>query len=411
MAVTADHVSGGQDRPRDGRRLARRGARAVRLRVPHRGVARRALRRAARDRPPPAERGRAVRLRRQALHAEELRRAAEAGPASVPDPRRRRAKRGTARPAVRFASEYNTTLPTPDEARERRARLDEFCAEAGRDPVDAAALDDDAAASSAATAPRSTSGCASSAGHPWKPEASLIGTVDEVAERLREYEDGGNHARDVPAPPPPRPGHGRDPGPRARSRGGVGSAHGLRVRLDRRARGRPRLPQRSARARRDGLRRQRHRLPARLRRLQPLPRRRRTSSTSSTAAARASRLATRCASSGPGGLLHVESTTPRRVSNASEDEELVLLVVGGSGGYVERDGEMVDPADIERRRAFSSRLSASISAASHRRRFGQRVLVRRFDHDLDERPVGRERRIRADAHLGVALGRPRPGAA
>lgn len=58
---------------------------------------------------------------------------------------------------------------------------------------------------------------------------------------------------------------------------------------------------------------------------------------------------------GPGGLLHVESTTPRRVSNASEDEELVLLVVGGSGGYVERDGEMVDPADIERRRAFSSR--------------------------------------------------------
>ena len=45
---------------------------------------------------------------------------------------------------------------------------------------------------------------------------------------------------------------------------------------------------------------------------------------------------------GPGGLIHVESTTPRRVSNASEDEELVLLVVGGSGGYVERDGQMVD---------------------------------------------------------------------
>ena len=57
---------------------------------------------------------------------------------------------------------------------------------------------------------------------------------------------------------------------------------------------------------------------------------------------------------GPGGLCHVESTTPRRVSNASEEEELVLLVVGGSGGYVERDGQMVDPADIERRRSFSS---------------------------------------------------------
>ncbi len=57
---------------------------------------------------------------------------------------------------------------------------------------------------------------------------------------------------------------------------------------------------------------------------------------------------------GPGGLCHVESTTPRKVSNASEDEDLVLLVVGGADGYVERDGQMVDPADIERRRAFSS---------------------------------------------------------
>ncbi|MBA3718029.1 MAG: cupin domain-containing protein [Actinobacteria bacterium] len=57
---------------------------------------------------------------------------------------------------------------------------------------------------------------------------------------------------------------------------------------------------------------------------------------------------------GPGGLVHVESTTPRRVSNASEDEDLVLLVMGGSGGYVERDGQMVDPADIERRQSFSS---------------------------------------------------------
>ena len=54
---------------------------------------------------------------------------------------------------------------------------------------------------------------------------------------------------------------------------------------------------------------------------------------------------------GPGGLCHVESTTPRRVSNAGDDD-LVLLVVGGKGGYVERDGQMVDPADVERRAAF-----------------------------------------------------------
>ena len=55
---------------------------------------------------------------------------------------------------------------------------------------------------------------------------------------------------------------------------------------------------------------------------------------------------------GPGGLVHVESTTPRRVSNASVSDDLVLVVVGGKDGYVERDGNMVDPADIERRAAF-----------------------------------------------------------
>jgi mannose-6-phosphate isomerase-like protein (cupin superfamily) len=55
---------------------------------------------------------------------------------------------------------------------------------------------------------------------------------------------------------------------------------------------------------------------------------------------------------GPGGLLHVESTTPRRVSNASETDDLVLLVIGGKDGYVERDGHMVDAADEERRASF-----------------------------------------------------------
>ena len=58
---------------------------------------------------------------------------------------------------------------------------------------------------------------------------------------------------------------------------------------------------------------------------------------------------------GEGGLLHVESTTPRKVSNASDTEDLVLLVVGGKGGYVERDGMLVDPErDLARRQAFGS---------------------------------------------------------
>jgi mannose-6-phosphate isomerase-like protein (cupin superfamily) len=62
---------------------------------------------------------------------------------------------------------------------------------------------------------------------------------------------------------------------------------------------------------------------------------------------------------GAGGIVHVESTTPRRVSNASEDEDLVLLALGGKGGYVERDGQLVDPErDLERRTSFGSGTTA-----------------------------------------------------
>ena len=58
---------------------------------------------------------------------------------------------------------------------------------------------------------------------------------------------------------------------------------------------------------------------------------------------------------GEGGLIHVEATTARRVSNASDSEDLVLLVIGGNGGYVERDGHLVDPEhDLARRQAFGS---------------------------------------------------------
>jgi mannose-6-phosphate isomerase-like protein (cupin superfamily) len=56
---------------------------------------------------------------------------------------------------------------------------------------------------------------------------------------------------------------------------------------------------------------------------------------------------------GPGGVVYVESTTPRKVTNAT-DEELVLLVVGGKEGYVGRDGQLVDvERDLPRRQAFT----------------------------------------------------------
>ena len=67
---------------------------------------------------------------------------------------------------------------------------------------------------------------------------------------------------------------------------------------------------------------------------------------------------------GPGGLLHVASTTPRRVSNGGADD-LVMLVVGGKDGYVRRDGHLVDEADAERRASFGSRTRALAPAGVH----------------------------------------------
>jgi mannose-6-phosphate isomerase-like protein (cupin superfamily) len=54
-----------------------------------------------------------------------------------------------------------------------------------------------------------------------------------------------------------------------------------------------------------------------------------------------------------GGIVHVESTTHRQITNAGDDD-LVLYVVGGKGGYVERDGHLVDPErDLPRRQGLS----------------------------------------------------------
>jgi mannose-6-phosphate isomerase-like protein (cupin superfamily) len=55
---------------------------------------------------------------------------------------------------------------------------------------------------------------------------------------------------------------------------------------------------------------------------------------------------------GPGSIVHVESTTPRRFSNAGVGD-LILFVVGGKGGYVERDGHLVDDEDLPKRQALS----------------------------------------------------------
>ena len=55
---------------------------------------------------------------------------------------------------------------------------------------------------------------------------------------------------------------------------------------------------------------------------------------------------------GEGGLVHVESTTPRRITNGGDDD-LVVFVVGGKDGYVERDGHVTGEAEIAKRQGIS----------------------------------------------------------
>ena len=55
---------------------------------------------------------------------------------------------------------------------------------------------------------------------------------------------------------------------------------------------------------------------------------------------------------GEGGLVHVQSTTPRQIANPT-DADLVVLVVGGKGGYVERDGHLVNADDLEKRQRMA----------------------------------------------------------
>jgi quercetin dioxygenase-like cupin family protein len=55
---------------------------------------------------------------------------------------------------------------------------------------------------------------------------------------------------------------------------------------------------------------------------------------------------------GEGGLFHAASTTPRRISNAGDDDAIVFIV-GGKGGYVERDGHLVnEEIDLPRRQGL-----------------------------------------------------------
>lgn len=109
--------------------------------------------------------------------------------------------RGTVEPAVRIADEYNTPLASPEQCRARRQRVVEACERAGRDP---ASLPFSLMTTTIVGADRAEVLARTRAVmRTWRsdgdPEAFLeeraggwiVGTVDEVVERLREYAAAG----------------------------------------------------------------------------------------------------------------------------------------------------------------------------------------------------------------------------
>jgi F420-dependent oxidoreductase-like protein len=107
-------------------------------------------------------------------------------------------RRHFARLAARFATEVNTTSATVDDCRERRRRLDEACRELGRDPaslplslmtltvVAADRGDVRGLLQRALGEGRDADEALARAGDRW-----LVGTVEEVADRLEEYRSAG----------------------------------------------------------------------------------------------------------------------------------------------------------------------------------------------------------------------------
>jgi alkanesulfonate monooxygenase SsuD/methylene tetrahydromethanopterin reductase-like flavin-dependent oxidoreductase (luciferase family) len=99
------------------------------------------------------------------------------------------AKPRTVRAAVRFADEYNTVFPTLEEARERRRIVDDAAAAAGREPLTFSMMTgcvvgrDENEVSERVEAWRRI---LRSDGQP-----PLSGTVEQVAEQLRAYEQAG----------------------------------------------------------------------------------------------------------------------------------------------------------------------------------------------------------------------------
>jgi F420-dependent oxidoreductase-like protein len=103
------------------------------------------------------------------------------------------ARAGTVEPAVRFADEYNTIFAEPDECRRRRSFIDEACERLGRDPatLPLSLMTTCVVGRDGAELRRRADRVAARTGREPTPEGRIIGTLDEVVERLSAYEEAG----------------------------------------------------------------------------------------------------------------------------------------------------------------------------------------------------------------------------
>jgi F420-dependent oxidoreductase-like protein len=109
------------------------------------------------------------------------------------------AKRGTLAPAARFADEYNTTFAGPAECLRRRRRWEEACERAGRDPGPFSVMTGVVVGADRAELVERARRVMARMGRNGNPaafleerrDASVVGTLDEVRERLAAYEEAG----------------------------------------------------------------------------------------------------------------------------------------------------------------------------------------------------------------------------
>jgi F420-dependent oxidoreductase-like protein len=97
-----------------------------------------------------------------------------------------------ARLAARYADEYNTVMPTLDEVRERRANIAAACEKAGREPIPFSVMTTAViGADEAEYDERMRELEAWTGGRDENRETMILGTVEQVVERLKAYEEAG----------------------------------------------------------------------------------------------------------------------------------------------------------------------------------------------------------------------------